>query len=132
MLNKLLKNGFGKKEDLNCAETILAGANEAYELDICKDDIKLASGFGGGMCHEGICGVVTASIMVIGKVYVKECAHKQEDLKDIINDFLNKFINKYGNTNCKILKQKYRKGDSCRDLIEDASCILDEMMHNNK
>lgn len=47
MLTDLIKNGFGQKEDLNCAETILYGANKAYDLGLSRDALKLAAAFGG-------------------------------------------------------------------------------------
>ena len=52
MLAELIKNGFGEKEDLNCAEKILWGANNAYNLGLDREALKLASGFGGGMAIE--------------------------------------------------------------------------------
>ena len=48
-LYEYLSSGFGKAEDLNCAEKILYGANEIYDLGIDKNDLKMAAGFGGGM-----------------------------------------------------------------------------------
>ena len=49
MLKELLETGYGVKEDLNCAEKILYGANRAYQLGFDRDDLKVAAGFGGGM-----------------------------------------------------------------------------------
>ena len=52
MLHELLKNGFGKDRDFNCAEKMLYGANEAYRLGLSPEALKLAAGFGGGMAIE--------------------------------------------------------------------------------
>ena len=52
-LYEYLYSGFGKAEDLNCAEKMLYGANKVYELGINRNDLKLAAGFGGGVCYEG-------------------------------------------------------------------------------
>ena len=65
MLKELIRGGYGIKEDLNCAETILYGANQIYHLDINSDSLKMAAAFGGGMGSESVCGVLTASIMVL-------------------------------------------------------------------
>jgi hypothetical protein len=43
MLKKLIKNGYGIKEDLNCAETILYGANQVYHLGLNPDSLKLSA-----------------------------------------------------------------------------------------
>ncbi|MDA0034751.1 hypothetical protein OFR41_06400 [Brachyspira hyodysenteriae] len=45
-LYEYLYSGFGKAEDLNCAEKMLYGANKVYKLGINRDDLKLAAGFG--------------------------------------------------------------------------------------
>lgn len=44
MLKELLAKGFGEKEDLNCSEKILMGANIAYKLGLDDAALKLASG----------------------------------------------------------------------------------------
>lgn len=49
MLKELIQEGYGVKEDLNCAETILYAANRVYHLDLNSDSLKLAAAFGGGM-----------------------------------------------------------------------------------
>lgn len=48
MLKELIQEGYGVKEDLNCAETILYAANQVYHLDLNSDSLKLAAAFGGG------------------------------------------------------------------------------------
>ena len=54
MLKDLLENGYGVKEDLNCAERILYGANKVYKLGLDRDDLKVAAGFGAGMAIESV------------------------------------------------------------------------------
>ena len=71
MLKELLETGYGVREDLNCAERILYGANRAYQLGFDKDDLKVAAGFW-GMAIESVCGALTASIMVLSRLYVQD------------------------------------------------------------
>lgn len=52
MLKELIQDGYGIKEDLNCAEAILYGANQVYHLDLNSDSLKMAAAFGGGMAIE--------------------------------------------------------------------------------
>jgi len=49
MLKELIQEGYGVKEDLNCAETILYAANQVYHLNLNSDSLKLAAALGGGM-----------------------------------------------------------------------------------
>ena len=70
MLKELIQDGYGIKDDLNCAEAILYGANQVYHLNLNPDSLKLAAAFGGGMAIESVCGVLIASLMVLGKLFV--------------------------------------------------------------
>src|SRR5665648_1126692 len=83
MLKELIQDGYGIKEDLNCAETILYGANRVYHLNLNSESLKLAAAFGGGMAIESVCGVLTASLMVLGKLFVPEVAHKYPAIKEL-------------------------------------------------
>lgn len=71
MLADLIDKGFGKDQDLNCAEKILWGANQAYGLGLDHEALKLASGFGGGMGIGSLCGAVASSVMTLSKLYVQ-------------------------------------------------------------
>ena len=43
MLQELIQGGYEIDEDLNCAETILYGANQVYHLNLNPDSLKLAA-----------------------------------------------------------------------------------------
>ncbi|HBF37914.1 MAG TPA: hypothetical protein DDW50_11390 [Firmicutes bacterium] len=129
MLYELLKNGYGKDRDFNCAEKVLYGANEAYQLGLNHDVLKLASGFGGGMAIEGTCGALTASIMVLGRLFVKDTAHESSRIKDLTKELFDEYQKAMGDINCAPLKAKYRtEAIGCRDVIFKAAEILDEIV----
>jgi hypothetical protein len=75
LLKELMEQGFYLKNDLNCAEAILYGANQVYGLGLSSDCLRLSAAFGGGMGVESVCGVVTASLMVLGYMFVEHHAH---------------------------------------------------------
>ncbi|MFP4384781.1 MAG: C-GCAxxG-C-C family (seleno)protein [Spirochaetia bacterium] len=129
MLLSLLEKGFARGKDLNCAETILYGANEAYKLGLDKDSLKLSSGFGGGMGIEDTCGAVAGSVMVLGRIFVKDRAHESGKLKQITAEFLNAYRQEMGSINCAPLKEKYRDDlRGCEDVIFKAAEILDQVI----
>ncbi|HHV94232.1 MAG TPA: hypothetical protein GXX47_06840 [Firmicutes bacterium] len=129
MLKELLEQGFGIKEDLNCAERILYGANEVYNLGLDRDDLKLAAGFGGGMAIESICGALTASIMVLGRMYVKDRAHESGRIKELVRELFNLYAEAMGSILCAPLKEKYRTEEmGCQAVIVKAAEILDEIV----
>lgn len=129
MLSELIEQGFGEKEDLNCAEKILYGANAAYNLGLDREALKLASGFGGGMAIEDKCGALTASIMVLGRLFVKNNAHESTRIKDLTKELFEKYQNEMGSINCAPLKGQYRTEElKCKTVIVKAAEVLDSIV----
>ena len=129
MLADLIRAGFGEKEDLNCAEKIMQGANIAYNLGLDKEALKLAAGFGGGMAIEDKCGALTASIMVLGRLFVKDRAHESERIKELTVELFREYKKEMGTIDCAPLKEKYRTEElKCRNVILKASEILDRII----
>jgi C_GCAxxG_C_C family probable redox protein len=133
VLKKLIEQGYYPKEDLSCSETILYGANKAYDLGLPKDCLKLSSAFGGGMGVENVCGVITGSLMVLGYLFVKEHAHQSPEIKDLSKELFNLFEKEFGEITCKPLKDKYRTEEKkCYNIILRGAEILDEVVIREK
>ena len=133
MLKELVEQGFGKKEDLNCAETILCGANRVYDLGLSKDCLRLSAAFGGGMGTENVCGVLTGSLMVLGYLFVKDRAHQSPEIKDLCKELFELYTRKLGDFDCKPLKDKYRTEEKkCYDVILKGAEILDDIVIREK
>lgn len=121
--------GYGEKEDLNCAEKILYGANQAYHLNLDQEVLKISAGFGGGMAIESICGTLTASIMVLGLLFVKKNAHESSKIKDLTQELLNTYKQEMGSLDCGPLKANYRTEElKCKNVILKAAQILDTII----
>lgn len=133
MLRKLLQQGYAEGRDLNCAETILYGANEAYKLGLDSDALKMAAGFGGGMAIESVCGALTGAIMVLGRLFVEERAHQSPRLKELIRELLVRYREEMGSIQCDALKESYRTEEKkCREVIEKAAMVLDEVIKRDR
>lgn len=133
MLKALIEQGFYLKEDLNCAETILYGANRVYHLGLSQDCLRLSAAFGGGMGMENVCGVVTASLMVLGYLFVKDRAHQSPEIKELSREYFRRFANELGDFNCKPLKDKYQNEDKkCYDVVLKGAEILDDVVDREK
>ena len=117
-LYEYLYNGFGKEEDLNCAEKMLYGANTVYNLGIDKSDLKLAAGFGGGMGLGLTCGILTGAIMAFSKAFIIERGHESTFLKELESEFITRFKELTSHTDCTPLKE---------DIFEAAK-IFDDIM----
>ncbi len=128
MLSDLILNGFGEKEDLNCAEKVLYGANQTYRLGLSKESLKIAAGFGGGMAIEDKCGALTASIMVLGILFINNRAHESTLIKNLTKELFDRYKAEMGSIDCAPLKQNYRTEEiKCRHIIFKAAEILDDI-----
>ncbi|MEW9125165.1 MAG: C-GCAxxG-C-C family (seleno)protein, partial [Thermotaleaceae bacterium] len=115
--------------DLNCAEKILYGANQAYKLGLDEESLRLAAGFGGGMGIESTCGALTASVMVLSKLFVENVAHKSTKIKALTKELLDEYRGLMGDIDCKPLKASYRTEDiGCDKVIIAAAEVLDRIV----
>ncbi len=127
MLKELIESGYG--EGLNCAEKIIRGANEVYELGLSEDATRLLAGFGGGLAVGAACGALCGAIAVISHMFVKDDAHKSDILKPISQEYLEGFNRKMGSIQCKDLKEKYYDDETgCSYIIITAAEMLDEII----
>lgn len=125
-LKELIEQGYGNEEDFNCAEKILNGANKVYELNLSKETMKLAAGFGGGMGIESTCGALTGSVMVLSHMFVKERGHESTRIKELTQELFSAFEAKMGSIVCAPLKKDYRTEEAgCTSVIVAAAEVLD-------
>ncbi len=126
---ELIREGYGNEEDFNCAEKILNGANKAYELNLSKETLKLAAGFGGGMGIDSTCGALTGSVMVLSHMFVKERGHEGPRIKELTQELFSTFEEKMGNIMCAPLKKDYRTEElGCKNVILAAAEVLDAIV----
>jgi len=129
MLSTLLEQGYGEIEDFNCAEKILYGANQAYNLGLDDQALKIAAGFGGGMAIGSVCGALTASVMVLGLLFVKKKAHESSKIKTLTQELFNAYRKEMKDIHCGPLKAKHRTEElKCKNVIVKAAEILDRMI----
>lgn len=128
MLKGYIENGFGIKEDLNCAEQILYGANHVYKLELSDDCLRLAGGFGGGMAAEDACGVVTGASMVFSRIFISERARTSPLIREVNCEFNRRFNEALKSTNCKELKDMYRREEGCKSIIVAGAGIIDDLL----
>lgn len=127
MLKELIKSGFGKDKNLNCAEKILYGANKIYNLGLNKESLKLSAGFGGGMGIESTCGALTGAVMVLSRLLVKDTAHNS-NVREYTKKLLEEYKKEMGFIDCDKLKEKYRSEiTGCDRVIIKTAELLDKI-----
>lgn len=133
MLKEMLEQGFGEKEDLNCAEKILQAANIAYELGLDREALKLAAGFGGGMAIGDKCGALTAAVMVLGRLFIKDRAHESTRIKELTKELWETYMNDMGAIDCIPLKKMHATEEfKCRNVIIKAAEVLDDIVKRER
>ena len=116
-------------DNYNCAEAVLLWANERYGLNVAPEDVRLVSGFGGGMgCGEN-CGALLGAMAALSKALVQDRAHTTPGFREACAELVDRFRADLGSIECTELKEKYRRPDvRCLYVVERAAAILDEYM----
>ena len=119
--------------DYNCAEKILRGADAAYGLNLPCEALKLSAGFGSGMGVCNTCGVVTAGVMVLSHLFVRERGHESKLIGTVCAQYIKEFERAMTCTDCLTLRKLYRTPeDGCKKVILTAAMILDGVIERNK
>lgn len=116
-------------KDYNCAETVLLWANEKYGLNVPLEDVRLVSGFGGGLGCEENCGALLGALAALSRAVVVERAHATPGFGEICSELVDRFRADLGSIQCAELKERYRQPDvRCLYVVERAAAVLDEYM----
>ncbi len=137
MLKDLIKSGFGDKQDYNCGERMIYGANIAYNMGPDEKQLRLFAGYGGGMGVGEMCGAIDSACAIISWYFVLD--HANEALEDgrkyIIKPKLKEYQERYAKkmdcyvATCSRLKELYRNPvDKCSKVIYGAAELLDEFL----
>lgn len=133
MLRELIESDFGQAEDYNCAEKIIYGANKAYDLKLTPESLKLAAGFGGGMGVGTVCGALSAGVMVLSHMFVKDHAHESKLIKTLSLELFSSYRRAMGEVDCGPLKAKYRTPETqCKTVIIAAAQALDDIIAKHR
>lgn len=115
--------------DLSCSEAILYAANEKYNLNLTEREFHMLAPFSGGMYEGDTCGIVTASISVLGILLTDGVSHKSPLLREAVIEYKDKFRERYQDVHCAELIKSYRSENTgCNDLIINASELLEEVI----
>lgn len=114
----------------NCAEALLLGASDTFNLGLKDEDAKLLVGFGGGMGCGSVCGCLAASISILGKVY-----YGNPKLREICGDFAKQFQEelKCDSIDCSKISAKYKTPQRrCEEAVLISADLLEKFITNLK
>ena len=117
----------------NCAEAVFLAANEAHQLGIPQEAVKLLGAFGAGMGCGAACGALCAGVSVIGAVRIQSKAHETPGLADATTEFVEAFRAQMGADDCKTIAQTFKKPDvRCVETVKRAADLLDQALEAQK
>ena len=127
---------YGKQRELyhyNCAQAILHGSNDYYNIGLDPKALKMIIAFGGGMCTENTCGILTGGIAAIGVLFAEDMPTQNLKLKEVTRLWIQRFESEFQNTNCSLIKSLHLKNDEgCTNLILQSANILQEVIEKHK
>ncbi len=128
-MKELTKKYKGKEYDYSCSESFLHAANDYYNLGLEEKSFKMIAPFSGGMYIEGICGIITAGLTVIGLLFTENVAHQSKYVKEISIKWIEEFEMLKKSTTCKSLKEMYRDEiTGCTNLIIEGAEIFEHII----
>ncbi len=130
---------------LNCAQSVAAAFYDVTGLTK-EQSIALCSGFGGGMRYGGVCGVVSAAVLVLGAVFPATPESGAEGKKrtgEITMEFERRFAERFGNLDCRALKanpvgegtdmaKELNATNHCRMLVVSGTELLHDFLEELK
>ena len=129
MLTDKVMKYYSEDNDLNCAESMIYGANDEYDLKLSEDALKTMSAFGGGMAVESVCGALTGAVAALGIMFTGDKSVEKDRRKEIIENFYKSFEEKLGTDNCEELKEKYKdEVEGCLKVVELSAEVLEEIV----
>ena len=132
-LYEIVTGGLNKREDLNCAETILYAADRAYNMALPHSALKLAAGFGGGMGVESTCGVLTGASMVFSAMFVEQRGHESDRVKRLNAEFFERMRGILGHIDCAPIKDRWRdEHDGCLPVMAEAARVLQDILDRER
>ncbi len=116
------------EKGLNCGQSVLAAFTDITGFTE-EQSMALASGFGGGMRCGGVCGVISACVVVLGMAYPSTLKNGSEGKKrstQLVKEFQRRFQQRFHQLNChELLAEPEIEGTSiARELGVTHHCRL--------
>lgn len=113
----------GVPSKYNCAEVMLRSMNDYYELKINEDELKMATGFGGGMKVGSVCGILTGAIMGLSVMFKDDNPESKAKLGQKTMQIMNGFKSKYESDRCFDVLE-----NGCIQMILYTSDLIEEVL----
>lgn len=123
------------RKNYNCAQCVLKACKEFYPEVPDELLVKIAAGFGGGVCCGEICGALTGGVMAVGlstefdESNPESILASKNNIKAIIKNMNATFKNNFDSLLCSELKGGKH---SCKELIAYGTELTEKTIRNIK
>jgi len=129
VLIQTIQKYYSDNNGLNCAESMLYGANETYGFGLDHKALNTMACFGGGMGIESVCGALTGALAALGVMLTRDNTLSSDKRKTIVIDFYKTFEQRLGSDNCKQIKKELRDDTlGCLPVVRLSAQILEEII----
>lgn len=128
-MEQYIKKYRTEKYDYSCSETILRAANDCYNLHLEESHFRMMAPFSGGLFEKELCGIVSASISVLGILFTNHVAHDSILLQEAVIEYKKRFKEQFSSMDCSLLMDRHRHPETgCTDLIIEGGSLLHEIV----
>lgn len=114
----------------NCAESVIRGGNEYYNLGLHDKDMVMTAAFGGGFQIDDVCGALCGSACVISSRYVETKAHDCSFIRPLTQKLVIAFQERLGSRLCGKIKPVFHtKEKKCEKTVATAASVLEEVIN---
>lgn len=111
----------------NCAEAMLRGIRDVYQLPLSDDSLPLVSGFGGGMHVGHLCGAVAGAVAGLGAMLVKDKGREAPGFAERCQELMENMLRDLGTDQCHPLKEAhFQEQQRCWAVVEQAANTFEQ------
>ncbi|MBQ0026033.1 MAG: C_GCAxxG_C_C family protein [Lachnospiraceae bacterium] len=116
-------------KETNCSATMFKSAMASRGREVTDEDLRLFSGFSGGVSTENLCGALIGGVAAISCLINKGDEETFEKSKEATEKFYNKLEERFGSTRCHDIKTEYRTEElRCYNAVEIMAQILEDVL----
>lgn len=113
----------------NCAEAVFLAATETFGLSLGPKDVRLATGFGGGLGRGDVCGALSGAVLALGAAVGRvDPTQAQDSFKALREEIVTAFEEEFHSTCCRDLRTEER--EDCVAYVRKAAAALARVFEN--
>ena len=115
----------------NCAESLVYGANAAWNLNLDENACHLMAGLGGGLQVGDVCGALTGAVCALSCLIVKTKAHDCAELKPLTQTVIGQVRQRLGSLRCEEIKPRlFQPERRCAATVENCADVLEPVLRD--